>query len=80
MPGDLWSYNFDNQQYAISPRPDVQVTRFNPEEHKCLVLASDGLWNLLDPKGAVATVEMTDRKWFREAIYEKVCVHVILVP
>lgn len=45
---------------------------FDPEEHRCIVLASDGLWNLLDSKSAVTTVEMTDRKWFREALYEKV--------
>lgn len=70
--GDLWSYNFDNQQYAISPEPDVDVMRFNPYEQKCLVLATDGLWNLLDSKAAIQTVEMTERKWFREAIYEKV--------
>lgn len=46
--------------------------QFDSLKHKCLVLASDGLWNLLDHNGAVTTVEMTDRKWFREAIYEKV--------
>ena len=76
VAGDLWSYNSDNQQYAISPKPDVEVRTFNPLEHKCLVLASDGLWNLLDHKGAVTTVEMTERKWFREAIYEKVSMQV----
>ncbi|KAF6033433.1 hypothetical protein EB796_008259 [Bugula neritina] len=69
--GDLWSYNFDNKQYAISPQPDVQVLPLDPYEHKCLILATDGLWNLLDYKTAVSSVEMIERKWFREAIYEK---------
>lgn len=70
--GDLWSYNFDNRQYAISPDPDVDVVDFNPYQQKCLVLATDGMWNLIDAKAAIKTVEMTERKWFREAIYEKV--------
>lgn len=72
ITGDLWSYNFNNNEYAISPKPDVDYMPLVPDEHKCMVLASDGLWNLLDHRGAVSTVEMTDRKWFREAIYEKV--------
>jgi len=50
----------------------VQVLPLDPFEHKCLILATDGLWNLLDYKTAVSSVEMIERKWFREAIYEKV--------
>lgn len=72
IAGDLWSYNFENREYAISPEPDVEVRDFNAYQNKCLVLATDGLWNLLDEKAAVQCVEMTERKWFREAIYEKV--------
>ena len=36
------------------------------------MLASDGLWNLASHEAAVKIIEMTDRKWFREALYEKV--------
>lgn len=45
--GDLWSYNPDLDTYVVSPDPDLNVTPLNPDEHKCLILASDGLWNML---------------------------------
>lgn len=45
--GDLWSYNPDNQKYIVSPEPDVEVIPIDADEDKCLVLASDGLWNVL---------------------------------
>jgi protein phosphatase 1D len=45
--GDLWSYNPDNDTYVVSPDPDLHVMPLNPDEHKCLILASDGLWNML---------------------------------
>ena len=44
--GDLWSYNPDNDTYVVSPEPDVNVTPLT-EDDKCLILASDGLWNML---------------------------------
>lgn len=45
--GDLWSYNPDLDTYVVSPDPDLHVMPLNPDEHKCLILASDGLWNML---------------------------------
>lgn len=45
--GDLWSYNPDLDTYVVSPDPDLNVISLNPEEDKCLILASDGLWNML---------------------------------
>lgn len=45
--GDLWSYNPDNDTYVVSPDPDLNVIQLNPDEDKCLILASDGLWNML---------------------------------
>jgi serine/threonine protein phosphatase PrpC len=44
--GDLWSYNPDNDIYVVSPEPDVSVTPLTDDD-KCLVLASDGLTNML---------------------------------
>jgi len=44
--GDLWSYNPDNDTYVVSPEPDVAVLALTDED-KCLILASDGLWNML---------------------------------
>ena len=45
--GDLWSYNPDLDTYVVSPDPDLNVRQLDPEEDKCLILASDGLWNML---------------------------------
>lgn len=45
--GDLWSYNPDLDTFIVSPDPDVAVVTLNPEDDKCLILASDGLWNML---------------------------------
>lgn len=73
VTGDLWSYNSNNGEYAISPEPDVHSRKFNPTTMRCLVLASDGLWNIIDPKSAITITEMTERKGFREVIYGKVC-------
>jgi len=43
--GDLWSVT-KNNEYLVSPIPDVYVHYFNLTEDK---LASDGLWNMLKP-------------------------------
>ena len=45
--GDLWSYNPDLDTYVVSPDPDVEVMPIDQTRDKCLVFASDGLWNML---------------------------------
>lgn len=45
--GDLWSYNPDQDTYIVSPDPDVDVVPIDENRDKCLVFASDGLWNML---------------------------------
>uniref|UniRef100_F1KRG3 Protein phosphatase 1D n=1 Tax=Ascaris suum TaxID=6253 RepID=F1KRG3_ASCSU len=44
--GDLWSYNQDTKQFIVSPEPDVSVLQLDAND-KFLVLASDGLTNVL---------------------------------
>ncbi|XP_046579375.1 protein phosphatase 1D-like isoform X2 [Haliotis rubra] len=54
--GDLWSYDYFSEKFVVSPEPDVAVHKLDPQRHKCLVLASDGLWNMLKAEESVAIV------------------------
>lgn len=54
--GDLWSYDYYKGQFVVSPEPDVSVMALEPGRHRCLVLASDGLWNMLSASESVSVV------------------------
>ncbi|KAL4224231.1 Protein phosphatase 1D [Mactra antiquata] len=54
--GDLWSYNYLNEKFVVSPEPDVSVHKLDPTTDKCLVIGSDGLWNMLSADEAVNNV------------------------
>ncbi|XP_076473008.1 uncharacterized protein LOC143302292 isoform X2 [Babylonia areolata] len=54
--GDLWSYDYFKEQFVVSPDPDVSVMTLEPGRHRCLVLGSDGLWNMLSPVESVSVV------------------------
>ena len=41
----------------MTPEPDVCVFDLDPLHHKYIVLASDGLWNMLRPQEVVNTIE-----------------------
>lgn len=58
--GDLWSYNWFTEEFMVSPEPDVAVININPEVHKCLIFASDGLWNVMDPQDAIDIFHETE--------------------
>ena len=51
--GDLWSYNPGNNQFIVSPEPDVCVIPIDITRHRCLIFGTDGLWNVLGPNSAV---------------------------
>ena len=53
--GDLWSVT-KNNEYLVSPVPDVYVHYFDLTKDKFIILASDGLWNMLKPQETVETV------------------------
>lgn len=59
--GDLWSYNYKTGQFVVSPEPDVAVYNIDAVNHKCLIFASDGLWNVMDPQTAINFVNETER-------------------
>lgn len=58
--GDLWSYNYTEGAFVVSPEPDVEVVSLDPKRDRCIVLASDGLWNMLSPRDAVSLVQETE--------------------
>lgn len=45
--GDLWSYNSHKNVFVVSPQPDVYVYNLDPHKHKFVILASDGLWDMV---------------------------------
>ncbi|CAF0878595.1 unnamed protein product [Brachionus calyciflorus] len=59
--GDLWSYNVNSDEFIVSPVPDVFSFDLDPRIHKCLILATDGLWNVLKSTESVELVRQTDR-------------------
>ncbi len=51
--GDFWSFSPATNEFVVSPCPDVHVLPLEPKNHKFLVLASDGLWNVMTPTDVV---------------------------
>jgi len=54
--GDLWSYNSEENVFVVSPEPDIRVYPVDISRHRCLILATDGCWNMLTPQNAISTV------------------------
>ena len=52
VSGDLWSYNSNKDVFVVSPEPDVCVYDLDPAKHKFVILASDGLWDMVKPDEA----------------------------
>ncbi|XP_029526558.1 protein phosphatase 1D isoform X2 [Oncorhynchus nerka] len=59
--GDLWSYDFYSGEFVVSPEPDVTVMTIDPKKHRYIILGSDGLWNMMPAKDAVAMCECHDQ-------------------
>mgnify|MGYP001954532870 CR=1 FL=1 len=60
--GDLWSLNTSTNLYSVSPEPDLAVIEIDSNKHRCLILASDGLWNMITAEAAVEIVRNCDIK------------------
>ena len=56
ISGDLWSYNAKNDVFVVSPEPDLHVYDLDIQKCRCLILATDGAWNVLSPDMAVQAV------------------------
>jgi len=59
--GDLWSYNAELDEFIVSPEPDLHVYDVDAVRDRCLILATDGVWNVLNPDMAVDTVFDAER-------------------
>lgn len=51
--GDFWSYCPRSGEFVVSPRPDVHCFTLNTKVQKFVVIASDGLWNVMSPREVV---------------------------
>ena len=51
--GDLWSYTVEHDNYYVSPLPDVTEYMIDLNRDSFLIVASDGLWNVVSPQEAV---------------------------
>ncbi|CAK8696684.1 unnamed protein product [Clavelina lepadiformis] len=63
--GDLWSYNSELDKFVVSPVPDVYVYDLHKHKEQFVVLASDGLWNMIRPQEAVSIVAAVEGKQSR---------------
>ncbi|XP_041348263.1 uncharacterized protein LOC121367884 [Gigantopelta aegis] len=68
--GDLWSYDYYNEKFVVSPEPDVSVHRLDANKHKCLIFASDGLWNMVSPEESVTLVMNLERHFEERIIHD----------
>lgn len=66
--GDLWSYNAKDDVFIVSPDPDLHVIELDSLKDRCLVLATDGAWNVLSPEMAVQGVFEAERNNERHMI------------
>ena len=60
--GDFWSYSAQSGEYAVSPVPYVYDFPLDLNEQKFIVLASDGLWNVMSPSDVVNFISDFDSK------------------
>ncbi|XP_076340023.1 uncharacterized protein LOC143240808 isoform X2 [Tachypleus tridentatus] len=60
--GDLWSYNYFQGKFVVSPEPDVAMVTLDPKRDRCIVLASDGLWNMMTPQDAVRIIQEAEHE------------------
>ena len=56
----------------VSPDPDVSVMTIEPGRHRCLILGSDGLWNMLSPAEAVSVVTDLEMHFEDRVIHDPV--------
>ena len=75
--GDLWSVT-QNKDYLVSPLPDVYVHYFDLTKDKFIILASDGLWNMLKPQETVETVYQLSKSGINNKVEASKVVHVLI--
>lgn len=56
----------------MSPEPDVSVRHLFPRKDRCLILGSDGLWNMLTPAEACLTVQLVEKEVEKKIVSDPV--------
>jgi len=59
--GDLWSYNSKKDIFVVSPEPDLHVYNIDISKQRCLILGTDGAWNVLSAEAAVNSVRIAEK-------------------
>ena len=54
--GDLWSYNSEEDAFIVSPEPDTYCYPIDISRHRCLVLGTDGCWNMLTAQQVIILI------------------------
>jgi len=62
--GDLWSYCPNTNEFVVSPVPDIEVYDLTPKNEKTrfIIVASDGIWNMIRPWDAVHLVSTFSKR------------------
>ncbi|XP_039260910.2 uncharacterized protein LOC120337247 isoform X1 [Styela clava] len=60
--GDLWSFNSELNEFIVSPVPDVHCYDLVDGREQFIVLASDGLWNMVRPYESVTSAGTFDQR------------------
>jgi len=55
--GDLWSYDREQKNYIVSPDPHIEVIDLEKDVDCFMILASDGLWGVMDAQEAINIVD-----------------------
>lgn len=53
----MWSYDYFQQEFVVSPEPDLGVMTLDLKKDVCIILATDGLWNMMSGQDAVSLVQ-----------------------
>ena len=69
--GDLWSYNSKLNTYIVSPEPDVKCIPIDGND-RCLLLASDGLWNMMTNQTAMRVLQEVEEDQYGPELLEAV--------
>lgn len=67
--GDLWSWNARTQSFVVSPDPDVEVHDLNKCGSRFIILASDGVTNMIRSHDAVNMVSAFEERKKRGEVH-----------
>lgn len=62
------SYNSKDDVFVVSPDPDLHVYDLNLLKDRCLILGTDGLWNVMSPGMSVQTAFDTEKNNERQIL------------